>query len=122
VINEIRIESIRQEIGKIETEQYECNKFLKNLGQIEEESYFFLKDELDRIGEEFDNCKDDDRFRSKLKNMIEERNMLLKEMKRECDRVLYEIKTKRTKLNYQCSEKIETLELEKRQLQMGVTL
>ena len=120
VINEVRIQSIRQEIGKIENEQKMCGKFLKNLGKIEEESYYFIKDELERIGKEYDNCKGDDRFRSQLKNKLKERNQLLREMMNDCERVLYEIKTKQTNLKRQCAEKIQTLELEKRQLQMGV--
>lgn len=118
VVNEVRIEEIRKEIGRVETAQDECRKYLKKLQEIETHSYEFLKCESGLVDEEFEICREDEYPR--LRNLIEEKSQLLQQMSRECDDLLDGIADDQRNFDYQCSEKINELELEMRELQMEV--
>jgi len=118
MVKEIRIEEVKREIERIETKQNKCREYLNRVKEGEEHAYDFLQDETGKIDEEFEACKDDEH--PCLDNLIEERNQRLQQMLSECEDLLNEIADEQPNVNYQCSEKINELELEMRRLQMAV--
>ena len=120
VVNEKRIEEIRKEIMNIEAEQVESRRYLNHLKEGEEYAYGFLQHEIRKVSDEFEVCKDTENPR--LRNLVEEKNQLLQNMANECGEFLYEIENEQKNVNNQCSEKINELELEIRELRQTEVL
>jgi len=116
VTNELKIAELQREIGLIETEEDEANRYVRNLQKEEEESHEYLRYSLRKIEEEFEACRGD----RHLTRLVEDKYRMLQEMERECVGFLTELHEKQLAYKYKCESDIDELRREMKRLQMEV--
>jgi len=112
MVNYARVDEITNEIRKIRTEQECVEDYLKDVWKQEDENYEELQSMLRRFDDDYEDCQSDPH----LMSLMNEREVYLQEMLRECEEFLIQVEGEQKSIKHKCESDIDELEWERQRL------